>query len=134
LSGDRIEGYAFSMLILQLGFILLGLTGIFPYTLEIAGFNVSEDITETVNSIQSMYSNIAGEGIINSVAVTGLILIMGVKILLEFLILSITGASPVMVALGLPVSFALPISVLIGAVCVYGLAVKFLGYYKLLLH
>lgn len=127
MSGDKIESYAFSMLILQLCFVLLGLTGVFPFSLEFAGFNISEDITETVTSIQSMYSNIAGEGIINSVAITGLILIMGVKILLEFLLLSITGAYPIMTALGLPASFALPISVLIGAVCVYTLAVKFLG-------
>lgn len=127
MSGDKIEGYAFSMLILQLCFVLLGLSGVFPYTLEFAGLDVTQDITDTINNIQSMYSNIAGEGIINSVAITGFILIMGVKILLEFLLLSITGAYPIMLALGLPAAFALPISFLIGAVCVYCLAVKFLG-------
>lgn len=127
MTGDKIESYAFSMLIIQLCFVLLGLAGIFPFSLEIAGLNVAEDITNTVNSIQSMYENIAGEGVINSIAITGLILIMGVKILLEFLLLSITGGYPIMIALGLPGSFALPISVLMGAVCVYTLAVKFLG-------
>lgn len=127
MSGDKIESYAFSMLILQLCFVLIGLTGVFPYSLQFAGLNISQDITDTINSIQSMYSNIAGEGIINSVAITGLILIMGVKILLEFLLLCITGAYPIMTALGLPASFALPISVIFGAVCIYTLAVKFLG-------
>ena len=127
MTGDKIESYAFSMLIIQLCFVLLGLAGVFPYSLEIAGLNVASDIQDSVNTIQSMYSNIAGEGVINSIAITGLILIMGVKILLEFLLLSITGAYPIMVALGLPASFALPISVLMGAVCVYTLAVKFLG-------
>lgn len=127
MSGDKIEAYAFSMLCIQLCFVLLGLSGVFPYTLQFAGLDITQDITDTVNTVQSMYSNIAGEGIINSVAITGLILLMGVKILLEFLVLSIMGAYPIMVALGLPGSFALPISVLIGAVCIYTLAVKFLG-------
>lgn len=127
MSGDKIEGYAFSMLILQLCFVLIGLTGIFPYSLEVAGFDISEDIQETVTSVQTMYGDIAGEGVLSSVAITGFILIMGVKILLEFLVLCLTGAYPVMIALGLPGSFALPISVIIGAVCVYTLAVKFMG-------
>ena len=127
MTGDKIESYAFSMLIIQLCFVLLGLAGVFPFSLEIAGLNIASDITDTVNTIQNMYSNIAGEGVINSIAITGLILIMGVKILLEFLLLSITGGYPIMIALGLPAVFALPISVLMGAVCVYTLAVKFLG-------
>lgn len=122
MSGDKIEAYAFSMLIIQLCFVLLGLSGVFPYSLEFAGLDITKDITDT-----SMYNNIAGEGIINSVAITGLILILGVKIILEFLVLSILGAYPIMAALGLPGSFALPISFLIGAVCIYTLAVKFLG-------
>lgn len=127
MSGDKIEGYAFSMLLLQLAFVLIGLTGVFPFSLELAGFDVYGDINETVGSIQTMYENIASEGVIGSVAITGLILIMGVKILLEFVLLTLTGAYPLMVAVGLPVAFALPISVFFGAVCVYGLAVKFLG-------
>lgn len=127
MNGDKIEGYAFTMLLLQLSFVLIGLTGIFPYSMEIAGFNAAEDIQETVNSVQTMYEHIAGGGILTSMAMTAYILIMGVKIVLEFLLLTLTGAYPLMVAVGLPVVFALPISVIFGAVCVYGLAVKFLG-------
>jgi hypothetical protein len=127
MTGDKIETYAFCMLVLQLSFVLLGLTGVFPYSLQIAGLNVSQDISDTINSIQTMSKNVIGEGIINSVAVTGFILIMGVKIIIEFLILCLTGAYPVMLALGLPASFSLPISVLISMVCIYTLAVKLLG-------
>ena len=127
MNGDKIEGYAFTMLLLQLSFVLLGLTGVFPYSMELAGFNAAEDIQETVDSMQTMYENVAGEGVLTSVAMTAYILIMGVKIVLEFLLLTLTGAYPLMVAVGLPAVFALPISVILGAVCVYGLAVKFLG-------
>jgi hypothetical protein len=127
LNDDKIQGYALSMLLLQLAFVLIGLTGIFPYSLEFAGFDAYSDIQNTVSSIQTMYEGIAGEGIISSVAITGLILLMGVKIILEFALLTLTGAYPLMVAIGLPVAFALPISVFFGVVCIYGLAVKFLG-------
>jgi len=124
---DKIQNYAFSMLLLQLAFVLIGLTGIFPYSLELAGFDVYGDIQDTVSSIQTMYEGVAGEGIITSVAITGVILLMGVKIILEFVLLTLTGAYPLMIAIGLPVEFAVPISAILGAVCVYGLAVKFLG-------
>ncbi len=124
---DKIQSYAFSMLLLQLAFVLIGLTGVFSYSLEIAGFDVYGDIQDTMDSIQTMYEGVAGEGIITSVAITGLILIMGVKILLEFFLLVFLGAYPLMVAVGLPVAFALPISVFFGAVCVYGIAAKFMG-------
>ncbi len=127
MNSDKIEGYAFTMLLLQLSFVLIGLTGIFPYSMEFAGFNAAEDIQETVDSVQTMYENLAGEGILSSMALTAYILVMGVKIVLEFLLLTLTGAYPLMVAVGLPVVFAVPISAVLGAVCVYGLAVKFLG-------
>lgn len=127
MNSDKIEGYAFTMLLLQLSFVLIGLTGIFPYSMEFAGFNAAEDIQETVDSVQTMYERLAGEGILSSMALTAYILVMGVKIVLEFLLLTLTGAYPLMIAVGLPPVFAVPISALLAAVCVYGLAVKFLG-------
>lgn len=124
---EKIEGYAFTMLILQLAFVLVNLTGVYPYTLEIAGFSVYNDIQETTASVQTMYEQVAGEGIISNVAITAMMLIMGVKIVLEFIMLTLTGAYPMMIALGVPEVFALPIAALMGAVTVYGLAIKFLG-------
>jgi hypothetical protein len=124
---DKIETYAFSIILIQLSFVLIGLAGIFPFSLNIAGFDVYGDIQNTISNIQTMYESIAGSGALSSIAITGYILIMGVKILLEFFLLTIIGAYPVLVAVGLPVVFALPISVFIGAVCVYQIAIKFLG-------
>lgn len=124
---EKIEGYAFSMLVIQLAFVLLNLTGVYPYTLEIAGFSVYNDITETTNSVQTMYEQVAGEGILANTVITALMLMMGVKIVLEFIMLTLTGAYPLLVALGLPEVFALPVAALMGAVTVYGLAIKFLG-------
>lgn len=124
---NKIEGYAFSMLLIQLAFVLINLTGVYPYTLEIAGISVYDDIQETTNSIQTAYKGVAGAGILANSAITAYMLIMGVKIVLEFLMLTLTGAYPLLVALGLPEVFALPIAALMGAVTVYGLAVKFLG-------
>jgi len=115
------------MFILQLAFVLVNLTGVYPYSLEIAGFSVYDDIQETTASVQTMYEQVAGEGIISNVAITAMMLIMGVKIVLEFIMLTLTGAYPMMVALGVPEVFALPIAALMGAVTVYGLAIKFLG-------
>lgn len=124
---DKIQSYAFSMLVIQLSFVLLGFTGVFPFSLEVAGLDIAGDIQDTSNTIQTTYENIASEGIINSIAITGLILIMGAKILLEFMLLAITGSYPLMVALGLPSVFALPISVLFSAVIIYMISIKFLG-------
>lgn len=124
---DKIQNYAFSMLAIQLAFVLIGFTGVFPFSLEIAGFNVAGDIQDTASSIQTMYEGIASEGILSSIAVTAFILIMGIKILLEFMVLALTGSYPLMIALGLPALFALPISVLITAVIVYMISIKFLG-------
>lgn len=124
---DKIQSYAFSMLLIQVSFVLIGLTGIFPFSLEIAGFDVYGDIQDTVNSIQTMYEGVAGDGILTSVAITGLILIMGVKILLEFVLLCLVGAYPLMIALGLPAVFAVPIAGFISVVIVYMITIKFLG-------
>lgn len=124
---NKIEGYAFSMLLIQLAFVLINLTGVYPYTLEIAGFSVYDDIQETTNSIQTAYEEVAGAGFLANTAITAYMLIMGVKIVLEFIMLTLTGAYPLLVALGLPAVFALPVAALMGAVTVYGLAIKFLG-------
>lgn len=124
---NKIEGYALSMLLVQLSFVFIGLTGIYPFTMEIAGFDVYQDIQETSQSIQTMYQNVAGEGALTAVAMSGLMAIMGVKIVLEFMLLTLTGAYPLMVAMGLPAAFALPLAAFLGAVILYGLAVKFLG-------
>jgi hypothetical protein len=123
----KIEGYAFTMLVIQLAFVLINLTGVYPYTLEIAGFSVYDDIQDTTTSVQTAYEQVAGNGIIAGTAITAYMLIMGVKIVLEFIMLTLTGAYPLLVALGLPEAFALPIAAIMGAVTVYGLAIKFLG-------
>lgn len=127
MNSDKIQEYAFAMLLIQVSFVLIGLTGVFPFSLEIAGFDVYGDIQDSVSSIQTMYEGVAGEGILTSVAITGLILIMGVKILLEFVLLCLVGAYPLMIALGLPAVFALPIAGFLSAVIVYMITVKFLG-------
>lgn len=123
----KIEGYAFSMLLIQLAFVLINLTGVYPYSFEVAGFSVYDDIQDTTNSVQTAYKDVSGNGILANSAITAYILIMGVKIVLEFVILTLTGAYPLLVALGLPDAFALPVAALMGAVTVYGLAIKFLG-------
>lgn len=124
---DKIQGYAFSMLIIQLSFVLVGLSGIFPFSLEVAGVDVYADIQKTADSIRTTYQDLGGGGIASTMVVSGIILFYGVKICLEFFILVFIGAGPFLVALGVPLEFALPISLVIGAVCVYTLAVKFLG-------
>ncbi|MDP4225235.1 MAG: hypothetical protein Q8910_02500 [Bacteroidota bacterium] len=127
MNSDKIQEYAFSMLIIQVAFVLIGLTGVFPFSLEIAGFDVYGDIQDSVNSIQTMYEGVAGEGIISSVMITGFILLIGVKILLEFVFLCLVGAYPLMIALGLPAVFAVPIAGFLSAVIVYMITIKFLG-------
>lgn len=124
---QKIEGYAFSMLVIQLAFVLINLAGIYPYTLEIAGFDVYADIQDTTNSIKTAFEGVSGAGILANTAVTAYMLIMGVKIVLEFLMLTLIGAYPLLTALGLPEIFALPVAALIGAVTVYALAIKFVG-------
>ncbi len=124
---QKIEGYAFSMLLIQLAFVLINLTGVYPYSFEVAGFSVYDDIQETTTSIKTAFEGVAGAGILANSAITAYMLIMGVKIVIEFLMLTLTGAYPLLIALGLPDAFALPVSALMGAVTVYGLAVKFLG-------
>lgn len=115
------------MLLLQLSLILIGLTGVFPFSLQIAGFDVYGDISETMNSVQTMYEGIAEGGIFSSAVITAFILLMGVKIILEFAIMVFLGTYPIMTAIGLPTSFAFPISLFFGAVAVYGLGRKLLG-------
>lgn len=124
---DKIQSYAFTMLLLQLSFVLIGLAGIFPFSLEIAGLDVYADIQESVTDIQTSYESIADLGTWDYAKITALSLIMGVKIIFEFIILVLLGAYPLLVGIGLPVSFALPIAAMLGAVMVYQLSVKFLG-------
>lgn len=124
---DQIERYAFSMLLLQLSLVLVGLTGIFPFSLQVAGFDVYGDISGTMASVQTMYEGIAGAGVLSSMAITGLILLMGVKIVFEFVLMVFVGTYPILTAFGLPVVFALPISLFFGALALYGLATKLLG-------
>ena len=124
---DKIQAYAFFMLILQLSFVLIALSEVYPFTMEIAGMDIYGDITESIETVQNMYTDIASEGLIGSTVVAGMMLLMGLKITLEFLILVLIGAYPIMTAMGLPATFALPISLMISAICIYTLAVKFIG-------
>lgn len=124
---DKIRGYAFSMLLIQLSFLLVGLAGIFPYSFELAGFDVYGDITETTTEVQTMYESVADGGTLAYAAISAMVLLMGVKIILEFFILIILGAYPLMLGVGLPATFALPIASFIGALMLYELVYKFLG-------
>ena len=123
-NNDKIESYAFSMLLFQLSLVLIGLTEVFPFSLEVAGFDVYGDISGTMTAIQTMFGGIAEAGVLSSIAITGLILLMGIKIILEFVLMVLVGTYPIMCAVGLPVVFALPFSLFFGAVAVYGLAGK----------
>lgn len=125
--GDKIRGYAFTMLLIQLSFLLIGLAGIFPYSFELAGIDVYEDITKTTTEVQVMYESVTGGGALAYAAISAMVLIMGVKILFEFLLLVVLGAYPLFLGLGLPAAFALPISAIIGAIMLYELVYKFVG-------
>lgn len=124
---EKIEGYAFLILAVQLAFVLIGLVGIYPENTTFGGLNAYADIQNSLNSIQTMYEDISGNGLITATVIGAMMLGTGIKILFEFIIMVIVGTYPMMVSCGLPAAFALPISGIIGAVMLYGLSVKFLG-------
>jgi hypothetical protein len=117
---ENLQKYVYVLLFIHLSFVLVNLSGFFPVTLEIAGFDVIDNVSTTMEEIQSTFSESASG--LDYMVMAGFLVFNGVKLLIGFVMLTLAGPAPIMGLLGVPAAIYLPISGVIGAVVLYDFA------------
>jgi len=117
---ENLQKYVYVLLFIHLSFVLVNLSGFFPVTLEIAGFDVIDNVSTTMEEIQSTFSESASG--LDYMVMAGFLVVNGVKLLIGFVMLTLAGPAPIMGLLGVPAEIYLPISGVIGAVVLYDFA------------
>lgn len=117
---ENLQKYVYVLLFIHLSFVLVNLSGFFPVTLDIAGFDVIGDVTATMEEIEETFENSASG--LDYMVMAGFLIVSGVKLLIGFVALTLAGPAPIMDLLGVPSVIYLPISGVIGAVVLYDFA------------
>ena len=117
---ENLQKYVYVLLFIHLSFVLVNLSGFFPVTLEIADFDVIDNVSTTMEEIQSTFSESASG--LDYMVMAGFLVVNGVKLLIGFVMLTLAGPAPIMGLLGVPAGIYLPISGVIGAVVLYDFA------------
>lgn len=120
-----LRGYVFTMLFINLGFILLNLTGIFPITLSIAGLEVVGNMNADVIELQTTFEN-ASSGL-DYLEISGYVIVVGGKLLIQFFCMVFFGVGAIFSTIGFPSAIVIPISVCIGGVMLYECGMLLLG-------
>lgn len=122
---DNIEKYAYAMLCLNIAFTLLNVTGLFPVSVVIGGFDIVTDLEDNVDAIKDAY--LGATGVFDYALLTGSMLINGAKILIEVVVMVLAGVAPLAQALTIPAAFYIPITALVDIIIVYTISKKFLN-------
>lgn len=121
---EKIKQYAYVLLFISVAFNVLNVAGITNVSITVAGFDVMADITDTTNEIQNKFET--STGTLDYAMAAGFLLIMGTKILIEFLVLIFGGLIPIMDVtlgnLGIPSRIYSPIAAVMIAIALYDFA------------
>lgn len=117
--------YAFIMLFVNLGFILVNLTGLFPITLELGGVQVIGNMNDDVTQLQTTFQS-ASSGL-DYLQISGYVIFIGGKLIIQFFAMAFLGFGAILDTIGFPAAITAPISVVLGAILLYELGMLLMG-------
>jgi len=121
-----IRTYGVIMLCINLAFALIAASGLFPLELGVSGFvGLPAELLATSADLQNTFEN-SSTGL-DYLMMTGFVIFYGVKILILFAGMVLTGLADILAAVGMPAALYVPITLVTDAIILYELGTKLRG-------
>lgn len=117
-----VKTYALTMLIIQVCLVFVGLTGIYPVHISVAGISTTDFLNTMTTDLNNLVNNITHPGVVEYISVFYLIILLSVRIFLAFLLFVFAGFGLVLSAIGFPSYIYAPLQIIVDAVVLYDFA------------
>lgn len=117
-----VRSYALTMLVIQVSLTFVGMTGIYPFQISIAGISTQDFLEDMTADLDNLVDNITNPGVIEYISAFYLVIFLAVKIVLAFLVMVFAGFGMVFAAIGFPSYIYMPLQIIIDAVVLYDFA------------
>jgi len=119
-----VGAYAMFVLILQVSFMMVDATGIFPVSITIGGINTDEIGTEMQSNVNSVFAVFDGDFGFDDLTGVWLFAWEFFSFIASFFILAFTGIRSLMIAVGIAELIADGIQLIVLSACVFDLAAR----------
>lgn len=117
-----VRAYALTMLVIQVCLSFVGMTGIYPVQISIAGISTQDFLEDMTADLDNLVYNLTNPGVIEYISAFYLVIFLAVKIVLAFLVFVFAGFGMVFAAIGFPSYIYMPLQLIIDAVVLYDFA------------
>lgn len=117
-----VRAYALAMLVIQVCLSFVGMTGIYPVQISIAGISTQDFLEDMTEDLDNLVYNLTNPGVIEYISAFYLVIFLAVKIVLAFLVFVFAGFGMVFAAMGFPSYIYMPLQLIIDAVVLYDFA------------
>jgi hypothetical protein len=117
-----VRSYALTMLIIQVGLAFVGLTGIYPVSISVAGISTTAFLSSMEADLSNLVYNITHPGVVEYISAFYLVCMLAVKVVLSFLVFIFAGFGLVFAAIGFPAYIYAPLQIIVDAVVLYDFA------------
>jgi len=119
---ENLQKYAYTMMFVNIAFIIVNIAGIFPIAYTVAGYPAIESLQKDITEIDTKFQLATGSSNpLQYLDAIALLLINGVKILLKFLMLIFAGLAGIFSMLGVPGIMYTPLVAVVDAIILYDL-------------
>jgi hypothetical protein len=119
---SSVRSYALAMLIIQVCLSFIGMTGIYPITISVAGISTNDFLAGMEADLSDLVYNITHPGVIEYISAFYLVILLAIKVVLAFLVFVFYGFGMVFAAIGFPSYIYLPLQLIVDAVVLYDFA------------
>lgn len=117
-----VRTYALTMLVIQISLMFVGLTGIYPVHISIAGISTTDFLNTMTSDLNNLVYNVTHPGVVEYISVFYLVIMLAVKIFIAFLVFVFAGFGAVLAAIGFPIYIYGPLQIIVDAVVLYDFA------------
>jgi hypothetical protein len=110
------------MLIIQVCLSFVGMTGIYPIEISIAGISTQDFLEDMTTDLSNLVYNITHPGVIEYISAFYLVILLAIKVVLSFMVFVFYGFGMIFAAIGFPSYIYLPLQLIVDAVVLYDFA------------
>jgi hypothetical protein len=115
---ENVQRYSYFVMCLNIGFMILAGSGIFPTTsYSIGGYNLMESLDNDIESIKVSFENASGG--LDYAFVAGFAIINGIQIIIKFIGMVLLAVPAICEPIGMPALIYIPMGVLVDCIVMY---------------
>ena len=115
---ENVQRYAYFVMCLNIGFMLLAGAGIFPTSsYSIGGYNLMQSLYNDISEITSSFENASGG--LDYALVAGFAIINGIQIIIKFIGMILLAVPAICQPIGIPALIYVPLGVLVDCIVLY---------------